>query len=169
MRSASQGVDGRAPSETRHRMTWVKLDDGFIRHRKIRQLSHRAIALHVAGLCHCAAQLTDGRIDKPDVPMLLADARVGKSVLSELVNTGCWHDDGDHYVIHDYLEYRESRETVLGRRQKWATIKRDRRDRSNGESTAESTRDKPRVSTVESDAECAHPDLTRPDASPLTG
>lgn len=108
-------------------MTWVKLDDQFIRHRKTRQLSHRAIVLHVAGLCHCAAMLTDGRIERDDVAMLITDARVNRATLAELVAKGQWHDCGDHYVIHDYLEYQESRDSVLIRRKKWADKKAGQR------------------------------------------
>lgn len=134
-------------------MTWVKLDDGFMRHRKIRSLSHKALALHISGLCHCAAQLTDGRIERDDVPMLLAEAKVTKAALTELVAVGIWLDLGDHFLIHDYLEYQEPRAKVLQRREKWAKKKKSQRE-SWGESPGDRTGD----SWGESQA----PDPTRP-------
>jgi hypothetical protein len=129
-------------------MTWIKLDDGFISHPKTLELSHKSIVLHIAGLTYCATQLTNGKIPKTAVPMVLAQARVSKSSLDPLLAVGMWRDQGDHLLIHDYLTYQESRETVLARREKWAGKKRHQREMSPGDSTG----DTPGDSTGESHA-----------------
>ena len=141
-------------------MTWVKLDDSFISHPKIVQLSHKSIVLHIAGLSHCAVQLTDGIISKAAMPAVLGAARVTKAAIKDLIEHGVWLDQGEHYKIHDYLKYQESRETVLNRRE--AATERKRRSR------AESQRDYQRESHRESQAEShdTRPDPTRNSPSP---
>jgi hypothetical protein len=144
-------------------MTWIRLDDGFISHPKTLSLPHKSIVLHIAGLTYCAMQLTDGKIPKSAIVLVLAQARVTKASMEPLLSLKMWRDQGDHYVIHDYLKYQESRETVLTRRDKWAESKRHKRGSSKGESDGESTADTWQDSNVES----AHPIPSPP--IPLTG
>lgn len=122
-------------------MTWVRIDDGFISHPKTLQLSHKAIVLHLTGLTHCATHLTDGVVDKTAMRMLLATARVTKKALTELLELEMWSDQGKEYVIHDYLEYQESRATVLKRRADATDRKRRQRNMSRRDEQRDDHRD----------------------------
>jgi hypothetical protein len=135
-------------------MTWIRLDDGFISHPKTLVLPHKTIVLHIAGLSYCCTQLTDGRIPKSALPLVLAIARVQKGAMAPLLDSEMWLDQGDHYEIHGFLDYQESREVVLKRREKWAAKKATQREMSKGESLG----DTPGDSKGESHA----PDPTRP-------
>ena len=53
-------------------MSWLKVDDGLFSNPKILEVSGPARLLYLAGLCHCAGGLTDGRISKKAGPVLLA-------------------------------------------------------------------------------------------------
>lgn len=131
-------------------MTWVRIDDGFARNPKIMALPHKSIVLHVAGLCYCASNLTDGHIPKAAIPMLLAEARVTRAAVKPLVERGVWtvHDGDDGYNVHDYLKYQESRADVQQRRDRWAEKKRRQRsspdEMSTGDSQGDSTGESPR-------------------------
>lgn len=98
-------------------MTWVKLDDGFPRHPKVRRLSPVAFTLHVCGLCWCAEYLTDGVIldgqvrDVSDLTPKQAEKGAG-----ELVDRKLWDRIDGGYRIHDFLEYNPSREKVEAER-----------------------------------------------------
>lgn len=76
-------------------MPWVRLDDGFAEHPKILGLSDSAFRAHVAALCYCNRNLTDGR-----VPAAFTNGQA-----SELVAAGVWESDGQWFVIHDYADY----------------------------------------------------------------
>lgn len=105
-------------------MTWVKLDDQFFRNPKAQAAGKEGRQLYVAGLCYCAGQLTDGRIIKPALPLVAAEAGVRPVVARRLVEVGLWVDRVDHYEIHDYLAYNPSAEQVKVEREiakrRWA-------------------------------------------------
>lgn len=96
-------------------MTWVKLDDGFPEHPKISELSDRAFRIHVAALCYCGRNLTDGHIPSSVVRSLTLGR--GKAV-TELVTAEVWHKNGNGFVINDYLDYNPSREHVEAERER---------------------------------------------------
>lgn len=123
-------------------MSWIRIDDGFISHPKTLQISHKAVVLHIAGLTYCSVQLSDGIIPNGAIPMVLAQARVTRRALTELRDAEMWRDQGEHWEIHDYLDFQESRETVLKRRE-------NARQRK-AKSRAESQRDSRRESSEES-------------------
>lgn len=97
-------------------MAWVNMDDRFPEHRKNASLSDAAFRLHVAGICWCNRELTDGVVEADQVPILVR--RFRKPALAELLSTGQWVQlpDGS-YLIHDYLDWNPSRETVIRRRE----------------------------------------------------
>jgi hypothetical protein len=129
-------------------MPYLNVDDNFPEHPKVDALSDAAFRLHVAGMCYCAKQKTDGRLT-PDRPARLV-ARFRTAALRELIGAGLWHDQGqgcgtDHcptgdpgeYVIHDYLQWNkprtwwdEKRAKDAKRQQEW----RDEQERRRGES-----------------------------------
>lgn len=124
-------------------MTWLRLDDGFPRHRKVRRLSHVAFRLHVSAMCWCAEQLTDGLILATEIDDVsdLSAKELAKA-LPELTSRGLWDTRADGWVIHDYLDYNPSREKVLAEREAAAVRQAAYRDKkrrnavSNGVSNA---------------------------------
>jgi hypothetical protein len=97
-------------------VSWFKLDDQFPRHPKVLQISAETAWLFVAGGCYCAQYLTDGIIPKAAVAGLTT-ARKWQVCAESLVRVGLWHDRGDYYEIHDYLDYNPTREEVENVRQ----------------------------------------------------
>lgn len=110
-------------------MPWANFDDQFPKHPKVMPLSDAAFRLHVSGVCHAAAFLTDGQIGQDTVPTLVK--RFRKATLDELIDRGQWHRLGegcgtdicptgspDNYAIHDYLQWNRSREEVEAERER---------------------------------------------------
>lgn len=123
-------------------MTWVRLDDGFVRHPRMVAAGLHGRALFIAGLCYCGAHLTNGRIPKAVLPVLAAEAGVKSSTWKKLVEIGSWIDHGDELEVHDYLVYNPSRSKVTADRE--AGAERQRRSRESRQKTRrESRRDKP--------------------------
>jgi hypothetical protein len=140
-------------------MTWVRLDDGFPRHPKVRDLSDRAFRVLVTLWCDSGQYLTNGEISASS-----ARDVVGRSkALDELVSKGLAQvsDGADGLecgtvTLHDFLEYNPSRQDVLGRRK----AERERKRRWREEKM--SRRDSPRDSKDVSRRDSALPDPTRP-------
>lgn len=118
-------------------MSWVRLDDRFPGHPKIRRVGPLGMALHVAALCHCSEYLTDGIIDRSVLAALIdlsefvgvRKLAITPQVLADrLVLAGLWErsEDGEQYAVHDYLAYNPSRDTVLREREA-AKVRMDRR------------------------------------------
>lgn len=97
-------------------MSWVKLDDGFFDNPTNRSLGSAGRDLYIAGLCFCAKSLTDGRIAKTDVALVVALAQTKPATVKKLVTAGRWLDRGDHYEVDQYLKYNPSREHTEERR-----------------------------------------------------
>lgn len=144
-------------------MTWVKLDDHFAGHPKIEAVGPLAAWLHVAALCYSSQYLTDGRIPKPKA-LKLTDIPKPKAHIDRLVAENLWEDDGDSYVIHDYLVYQPSREKVLAEREAAAERKRKSREKSQGQSR----RDSAVTHGAGHGVSPSSPTPTRPDPSPLS-
>jgi hypothetical protein len=99
-------------------MSWFHLDDGFVDNRKVADLTDSAFRLYVAGIAHCARNLTDGLIHDEDVPRLVRKYRPASR--RELVASGLWVESLGHVLVHDYLDWNDSRERVMEKRQKAA-------------------------------------------------
>jgi hypothetical protein len=95
--------------------------------------------------------------------MLLAQAAVPKSTVVLLVRLNLWHDQGDHYLLHDWHEYIRSKEEVLAEREA-ARLRK-------AKSRRESHRDVQRESRRESQGESqdSRPDPSRISVKPPTG
>lgn len=128
-------------------MAWVRLDDGFPRHRKVRELRRDVVAkwLHVVALCHCAEHLTDGLVDEIALEQIIADAGIpvsaAKRAVPKLVECGLWieHTERDGYLICDFLEYNPTRDEVKRKREE--ARERMQRVRANKERTSREVRD----------------------------
>lgn len=99
-------------------MTWVRIDDCFMGHRKVRALSDRAFRLHMEGLCFAALNLSDGYLDHDAVRRLRGNARASGKHFRELVDGGLWHETDDGIEIHDYLDFNKSRDEVEAERRR---------------------------------------------------
>lgn len=126
-------------------MSWIRLDDDFAAHRKVRRLTDSAFRLHVSALCWSAKYLTDGYVAPDDLRYIGADldndmdpTTVDRAA-KELVDHGLWHE-ADHtcapcptsqngWVIHDFLDLNPSGEQVRAQRAQAAERQRRARDR----------------------------------------
>jgi len=102
-------------------MTWVKIDDQFRRHPKVRRLSSFAIDLYVTGLCYCSSGLTDGAIDQQGLEIILAETRLARkrrSVIQELLDAELWLPVHGGFLVKDFLDYNPPAEKVREERAK---------------------------------------------------
>lgn len=114
-------------------MTWAKLDDGFVDNLKVQPVGWAARGVWATGLAWCSRKLSDGRISTKAAAIL----EFPPEAIDELVAAGLWHvaDDGNGWVVHDYLEYNPSKAEVVATRaaaKKRVGKLRDRRSRSDG-------------------------------------
>lgn len=99
-------------------MTWVKLDDLFPDHPKVRRAGPSAAWLYVAGLCYCLRYLTDGVVPNEALPGLGQYGTLrARHLAGVLVSVGLWEQRDGGYYIHDFLEYQPSKEKVEGQRE----------------------------------------------------
>src|SRR5262245_25796322 len=94
---------------------WVRLDVDYFRNPKMQTVGLRGRALHLAGVCYCAAQLTDGHIPSTAVAGLLADAAVPRSTVDKLVAAGLWMPSPHGFVVHDFVAMNGTKADVLSR------------------------------------------------------
>jgi fermentation-respiration switch protein FrsA (DUF1100 family) len=94
---------------------WVRLDVDYFRNPKMQAVGLRGRALHLAGVCYCAAQLTDGHIPDVAVAGLLADAHVPRSTVRALTDAALWIRVEDGYLVHDFVEMNGTKAEVMGR------------------------------------------------------
>jgi hypothetical protein len=111
-------------------MPWVTFDDQYPIHRKVSGLSDAAFRLHTAAIFWCSRNLTNGFIQKADLGDVRPQLRAPGRFAAECVSRGVWHvsgfdcpsqtcpapRDGDGWVVHDYLEFQETKVNVLTRR-----------------------------------------------------
>lgn len=90
-------------------MVWAKFDDQYPDNPKIAPLSDAAFRLHTSSICYSARVLMDGRIPKAIAHRYVAK---GRTVAGELIRSGLFTDDGDNYIINDFLDYNPTREQV---------------------------------------------------------
>ena len=94
-------------------MSWLRIDDHFAENEKIVDLSDRAFRLHVAALCYCARNLTDGKLDSRGIKVSCAIVAGTKRHISELVEASLWvATPGDKYKIKDFNEYNPTAKQV---------------------------------------------------------
>lgn len=106
-------------------MTWVKLDEAFWSHQKIRAAGTEATGLFVCGLAWCNQNLSDGSIPRYVLGML-TDLRRPEKTAERLVEVGLWHETEAGWDVHDYLDYQPSKSQVESQR----ASQRDRQKKS---------------------------------------
>lgn len=123
-------------------MPWVKLDDAILDNPKILAAGPLGFALHVAAICYCARNLTDGFLPTAKAANLLdlsgvhcdranpcgrpqygmptsmsGNAVDVADVIDSLVELELWHVVPGGFEVHDFLEYNPSRAKVEADRQ----------------------------------------------------
>jgi hypothetical protein len=104
-------------------MPWVRFDDQFPIHRKVKGLTDAEYRLHTEAIFWCARNMTDGRIARYELRDVSGIARPERH-LTALVMRGLWVETDDGWLIHDYLGYQPSRAKVLADRAKKAAAGR---------------------------------------------
>lgn len=101
-------------------MAWAKLDDQFNNHPKTREAWRTdpvSVGLYALALSWAAQYETDGRVTPAWVEDQLPDEEQRTSAVSALVNAGLWVENGNGWVIHDYLEYNPSKAEIQAKRE----------------------------------------------------
>ena len=106
---------------------WIKLDVGYLRNPKITGLTPPARLLHLASICWCADQLTDGYIPRRTLTVLAREAGIGTTMAAakraeELEEAGLWErNGGTGWQVHDFVEMNPgaTRAGVEKERQRW--------------------------------------------------
>lgn len=96
-------------------MTWLKKDDKYPEHRKIRRLSDGAYRLHDTALCWAAKDETDGLITFEDLFEMQHGKRL-KRYVNDLEDAGLWESVQGGWLIHDFLHYNPSHEQLEAER-----------------------------------------------------
>lgn len=100
-------------------MTYAKLDDRYAMNAKVIAVGAEAAFYHVAAICDCSQNESDGFI--PDARIFyLAPAMVGakkaKRLVAALVDAGLLDVVEGGYVAHDYLEYNTPKAEIDAKR-----------------------------------------------------
>lgn len=145
-------------------MTWVKLSDTFAEDPRLVKAGESAFALHVAALCFCNRNLTDGHVSREMVGRLWAVKRP-KAVAARLVEVGLWEETEDGYRLVEFLDAQPSRVQVEGERRKTAERQARWRDRqvTDGVTNAVSNGVTDGVSNGVTNGAPTRPDPTRPE------
>lgn len=111
-------------------MAWVRIHDAALSHPKIVGLVDwkNPFCLWVWGLSYCQTHLTDGVIPAAAIPNRLAERTAVKLVLLNL-----WEAQDGGFKVHDYLEWNDSRDSVLRKRSEAKERMTNARQRSSRE------------------------------------
>lgn len=92
-------------------MTWVKIDDSFPDHPKIKGLKDDEFRLYMTALCYSSRYLTDGVIPL-NIVRTFIESRSKSSRISALVDANLWEIVADNVVILSYSEYQFTKERI---------------------------------------------------------
>jgi hypothetical protein len=96
-------------------MTWVKIDDSFPDHPKIKGLKDDEFRLYMTALCYSSRYLTDGVIPL-NIIRTFIESRSKSSRISALVDANLWEIVADNILILSYSEYQFTKERVESER-----------------------------------------------------
>ena len=98
-------------------MTWVRVDTGIFRNRKVAAVTPPAKLLYVASLCWAADTLSDGHIPERALATLGAELGIRpRPAARQLVEVGLWEPVEDGWMIPDFTAHNPSRAQVEARR-----------------------------------------------------
>lgn len=96
-------------------MTWLKKDDRYPEHRKIRRLTDGEYRLHDTAMHYAAKDESDGRIMAEDIDEMQHGRRLARHIPA-LVACGLWEPFDGGWLIHDFLDYNPSHEQLEAER-----------------------------------------------------
>lgn len=96
-------------------MTWVKIDDSFPDHPKIKGLKDDEFRLYMTALCYSSRYLTDGVIPL-NIVRTFIESRSKSSRISALVDANLWEIVAENVVILSYSEYQFTKERIESER-----------------------------------------------------
>ena len=96
-------------------MSWAKFDDRYDDNRKMKRAWRKdraSVGVHAMAITYCSRHRTDGIVDIDWLADRLPASREREKTLGVLVDVGLFEplDDGEHWYVHDYLEYNPSRQ-----------------------------------------------------------
>lgn len=98
-------------------MAWVKLDDQAPRNAKLLRAGPAAAWMWVCGIAHCQAHLSEGFIAEIAIPMIgVTGAERSKKLADVLVICGLFDRVDGGYMVHDYLDFNETKAQALARK-----------------------------------------------------
>jgi len=100
-------------------MRYFRLEENAMDHPKFIAISANAFRLWCEGTAYCQKLLTDGWIPRTAVKgfRYYTSARVVELLALNVPDKGpLWHEEGERYRVHDYLDWNETREKVLAGR-----------------------------------------------------
>lgn len=96
-------------------MTWARFDDQYPNNIKVSQLSDVAFRMHVSAICFACSQLTNGFVPNRQLQRLVFEA--WDAAVDELVAAGLFERVPGGILVHDFLDYNPSRESIEARRE----------------------------------------------------
>jgi hypothetical protein len=103
-------------------MPWLKIDDHFADHPKVRAAGPLAVWVHLQALCYASRYLTDGFIPESVIPSLVSGLQMieqaGDNWPDILVLEGLWERKKGGFLIHDFLDFNPSRAQILSDRER---------------------------------------------------
>lgn len=119
-------------------MPWVKIDDGFHDHPKVKMIGLDGAGLLVSLTTWSSRHLTDGIVPEQVIRDMCGHHRTFNTLLTRLIKAKCLRrcpgGTTKRYIIHDYLDYNDSADVVKARRAAEREKKRRQRGGSSGES-----------------------------------
>lgn len=132
-------------------MSWSMLDDGWHDHPKVLACSYAARGVWATSLSWSANKLTEGKLPR----RLAAVMEFPEDAIAELVSVGLWDAVPDGWLIHDYLDYNDSKAEALKKRALSAARSKSWRERRRAKNSV--TRDEPRDEQSDDTPASQHP------------
>lgn len=112
-------------------MPWIRIDENAMDHPKFVAISAHAWRLWCEGQSYCQKHLTDGVIPRQVLKGFRYYSQSSLKLLTEALVPGkgpLWHITDTGILVHDYLVWNDSRETVLKAREEAKSRRRRWRD-----------------------------------------
>jgi hypothetical protein len=97
-------------------MTWVKIDDCFPDHPKIKGLKDDEFRLYITALCYSSRYLTDGVIPL-NIVRTFIESRSKVRRISALVEANLWKIEAENVIILSYSEYQFTKDRIQTERE----------------------------------------------------
>ena len=97
---------------------WIKLQRNLPRHPRAAVAGSEGMWLFVCGLCYCDEYGTDGLIPINAVGSLTNTISKPERAAKALLKSGLWEEDGEYYVVRNYLRINRSAKEIAEQKQR---------------------------------------------------